>query len=81
MISRFCFNISIQENLKNILTKQVDGPVCILIGPEGDFSENERKMIIDLDQTCSVLLAKNILKAETAALTAISIVNYHLNFS
>ena len=25
-----------------------DSPVCILIGPEGDFSENERKEILDL---------------------------------
>ena len=70
-----------QKNLKNILEKKVDGPICILIGPEGDFSEKERKSIIDLNQTHSISLAKNILKAETAALTAISIVNYHLNFS
>ena len=53
--------------------------MCILIGPEGDFSENERKMIIEDNQTYSISLAKNILKAETAALSAIAIVNYHLN--
>ena len=77
----FCDINSDQNNLKNILTKQFDGPVCILIGPEGDFSENERKMIIDLNQSYSISLAKNILKAETAALSAITIVNYHLNLS
>ena len=70
-----------QKNLKNILEKKVDGPVCILIGPEGDFSENERKSIVDLNQTYSISLAKNILKAETAAISAITIVNYHLNLS
>ena len=70
-----------QKNLKNILEKNFDGPVCILIGPEGDFSEKERKSILGLKQTYSISLAKNILKAETAALSAISIVNYHLNFS
>ena len=53
----------------------------MLIGPEGDFSENERKMIIDHDRTYSISLAKNILKAETAALSAITIVNYYLNLS
>jgi 16S rRNA (uracil1498-N3)-methyltransferase len=77
----FCDINSNQNSLKNILTKIVDGPICILIGPEGDFSENERKNIIDLNQTHSITLAKNILKAETAALSAITIVNYHLNLS
>jgi len=77
----FCDINSNKKNLKNILEKNFDGPVCILIGPEGDFSENERKMIIDLNQTYSISLAKNILKAETAALSAITIVNYHLNLS
>ena len=43
--------------------------------------QSERKSILDLNQTYSISLAKNILKAETAALSAISIVNYHLNFS
>ena len=77
----FCDINSNQNNLKNIFEKKVDGPMCILIGPEGDFSENERKMIIDHNQTYSISLAKNILKAETAALSAITIVNHYLNLS
>jgi len=77
----FCDINSNQNNLINISKKNIDGPICILIGPEGDFSENERRMIIDLNQTSSVSLAKNILKAETAALSAITIVNYRLNLS
>ena len=77
----FCDINSNQSNLKNILEKKSEGPICILIGPEGDFSENERKMIIDHNQSYSISLAKNILKAETAALSAITIVNYHLNLS
>ena len=77
----FCDINSNKNNLKNILKKKIDDPICILIGPEGDFSENERKMIIDHSQTFSTSLAKNILKAETAALSAITIVNYHLNLS
>ena len=77
----FCDINSNQNNLKNIFEKKVEGPICILIGPEGDFSENERKMIIDQNQTYSISLAKNILKAETAAISAITIVNYHLNLS
>ena len=70
-----------KSNLKNILLKKIDGPACVLVGPEGDFSEIERKLITDLKQTHSISLAKNILRAETAALSAITIVNYHLNLS
>ena len=77
----FCDISSNQNNLKNIFKKNFNGPICILIGPEGDFSENERKTIINNNQTYSISLAKNILKAETAAISAITIVNYHLNLS
>jgi len=77
----FCDINSNQNDLKNILKKKSDAPVCILIGPEGDFTEIERKMIINHNQTCSISLAKNILKVETAALSAITLVNYHLNLS
>ena len=77
----FCDINSDKNNLKNIFENKIDGPICILIGPEGDFSENERKIIIDHNQTRPISLAKNLLKAETAALSAITIVNYYLNLS
>ena len=73
----FCDINCEKNNLKNILSKKIEEPICVLIGPEGDFSETERKLIIDLKQTHSISLAKNILRAETAALSAITIVNYH----
>ena len=66
-------------NLKKILSKKIDGPICILVGPEGDFSENERQLIIDLNQASSVSLASNILRAETAAIAAVTLVNFELN--
>ena len=75
----FCDINSNKNNLKNILSKKIQGPVCILIGPEGDFSESERKLLTSLRQTNSITLAKNILRAETAALAAITIVNHYLN--
>ena len=65
-------------NLKNILSKK--NPICILIGPEGDFSEKERQSIVDHKKTVSISLAKNILRAETAAIAATTILSYHLNF-
>ena len=75
----FCDINCEKSDLKNILSKKKRGPICILIGPEGDFSENERKLIIDLNQTNPISLAKNILRAETAAIAAVTLINYHLN--
>jgi len=77
----FCDINCNKSDFKNILSKKDLGPICILIGPEGDFSEKERKLIIDLNQTHSISLAKNILRAETAAVAAVTLVNYHLNLS
>ena len=77
----FCDINCEKSNLNNIISKKDLGPICILIGPEGDFSENERKLIIDLKQSKSISLAHNILRAETAAIAAVTLVNYHLNLS
>ena len=77
----FCDINCEKSNLNNIISKKDLEPICILIGPEGDFSEKERKLIIDLKQSKSISLAHNILRAETAALAAITLVNYHLNLS
>ena len=74
----FC-DINCNKNDLKFLSKKDLGPVCILVGPEGDFSENERKLIINLEQSKSISLAKNILRAETAAIAALTLVNYHLN--
>ena len=67
--------------LKNILAKKNQGPICILVGPEGDFSEKERQLIIEKKETFSLSLASNILRAETAAIASVTIVNYHLNLN
>ncbi len=55
-------------------------PICILVGPEGDFSEKERQSIVDQKKTIPLSLAKNILRAETAAIAATTIVSFQLNF-
>ena len=75
----FCDINSNKKNLKEILRKKIEGPICILVGPEGDFSENERQLIISLNQAYPLSLASNILRAETAAIAAITIVNFQLN--
>ena len=48
----------------------------VLIGPEGDFSPAERELILSKPETVSFTLSKNILRADTAAISAISIINF-----
>jgi len=49
------------------------GPAAILIGPEGGFTDDERAAILALPQARAVSLGPRILRADTAALAAISI--------
>ena len=59
--------------------KKENKPICIIIGPEGDFTENEREQILKFKDVQSLKINNNILRTETAAISAISIVNYFLN--
>ena len=54
-------------------------PICIIIGPEGDFSENERGEILSFRDVQAVKINENILRSETAVISTISIVNYVIN--
>jgi len=51
----------------------------ILIGPEGDFSPEERELILSKPETVSFTLSENILRADTAVISAISLINYIQN--
>ncbi len=62
-------------NLKKIKNNQI----CILIGPEGDFTEDERQKILKLENIQCLKLNNNILRSETATISAISIINHILN--
>lgn len=48
------------------------GPAAILIGPEGGFDDAEREAIRALPQAIGITLGPRILRAETAAIAAIS---------
>ena len=61
------------KNLSNL------DPVCILIGPEGDFTEKEREKILKMKKIQPLKINENILRSETAAISTLSIVNYTLN--
>tara|TARA_B100001027_G_scaffold97428_1_gene66879 strand:- start:494 stop:1204 length:711 start_codon:yes stop_codon:yes gene_type:complete len=66
-------NLSV-EKLKNFKS------LCILIGPEGDFSPSERQFILSFSQVVPFTISKNILRSDTAAISAISLVNFIKNY-
>ncbi len=53
-------------------------PLCILIGPEGDFSIKERENISKLKKIIPLKINDNILRSETAAISMISIISFNL---
>ena len=57
---------------------QSDEPICVLIGPEGDFSIKEREIISKMKNIIPININKNILRSETAAISMISIISYTL---
>jgi len=59
--------------------KEEAKPISIIIGPEGDFTENERKQILNFKDLQSLKINNNILRSETAVISALSIINYFLN--
>ena len=67
------------NNKKIDSSKLSDKPTCIIVGPEGDFSEAEREQILNFDGVQALKINDNILRSETAVISAISIVNYAIN--
>ena len=51
-------------------------PVCVLIGPEGDFTEDERSMILNQKNITSIKINENILRSETAAISMLSLIGF-----
>ena len=66
-------------NKKIDKSKLTSKPTCIIVGPEGDFSELEREKILTFKGVQTVKINENILRSETAVISAISIVNYAIN--
>ena len=58
------------ENFKNLKS------LTVLIGPEGDFSPSEREFILSFSQVVPFTISKNILRSDTAVISAISLVNF-----
>jgi len=67
------------NNNKVDLKKLTSKPTCIVVGPEGDFSESERGEILSYKGVQAIRINENILRSETAVICAISIINYAIN--
>jgi 16S rRNA (uracil1498-N3)-methyltransferase len=67
------------SNKKIDLNQLTSNPTCIIIGPEGDFSEDERAKILSFKGVQPIKINENILRSETAVISAISIINYAIN--
>jgi len=66
-------------NTKINLDQLTSNPTCVIIGPEGDFSEKEREQILKFKGVQPIKINQNILRSETAVISAISIINYTVN--
>ena len=68
-------DVNSKDNLKSEVLKEAK-TLSILIGPEGDFSPQERELILASSNLTSFTLSKNILRTDTAVISAISLVNF-----
>ena len=66
---------------KTICNLVKTGDVVICIGPEGGFSPSEISLLHTAPHCYTVSLGPRILRAETAALTAVSIIMYERGFT
>ncbi len=67
------------SNNKIDLNQITSNPTCVIIGPEGDFSEEEREEILKFNGVQPIKINENILRSETAVISALSIINYAIN--
>ncbi|PTM39044.1 16S rRNA (uracil(1498)-N(3))-methyltransferase [Bosea sp. 124] len=70
----FCDEAMAQESPVAALSGREPGPLAVLIGPEGGFDEAERRRILARPATLAISLGPRILRADTAAVAALALV-------
>lgn len=70
----FCDEDSETNNPVRHLTPLRGQPLGVLIGPEGGFSQAERDMLKALDHVVPIPLGPRILRADTAAVAALAVI-------
>lgn len=74
----FCDEGDEGTNPLPILARLPRGPLAVLIGPEGGFSDGERRRLRGLDFVTPIPLGPRILRADTAAVAALAAVQASL---
>ena len=72
-------DVNSKDNLKAEILKGAKS-LSVLIGPEGDFSLSERALILENPNVVPFTISRNILRSDTAVISAISLVNFINNF-
>ena len=68
-------DVNSKDNLKSKVLEEAK-TLSVLIGPEGDFSPSERELILANSNVVSFTISKNILRSDTAVISAISLINF-----
>ncbi len=70
----FCDERAGQTSPLDTLKRVKSAPLAVLIGPEGGFSEEERDMILALPNVVALSLGPRIMRADTAAVAVLALV-------
>ena len=71
----FCVERSLEKSILKVLSDIGSNDVAVIIGPEGGFSDKEISNISALDNCYPVSLGGNVLRSETAMISALSAIN------
>lgn len=71
----FCDERAPIKNSIEALSTVPRGPVAVLIGPEGGFAADEREKLVQQPFTVQLSLGPRIMRADTAAIAALALVN------
>jgi 16S rRNA (uracil1498-N3)-methyltransferase len=67
-----------KQTLRDVMSPQVKGEICVAVGPEGGFEEGEVAWLGEQNFK-PLTLGENILRTETTPLVVLSIIFYELN--
>jgi 16S rRNA (uracil1498-N3)-methyltransferase len=70
----FCDEGAATRNPADALRELSPGPVALLIGPEGGFSQSERDDLLGRAYVTPISLGPRVLRADTAAVAALALV-------
>ena len=70
----FCDERASDADPISVLKTVQRGPVAVLIGPEGGFSNEEREQLLRIPSVIRLSLGPRILRADTAAVAALALV-------